>query len=102
MFPRCNAAAAKCFVGFAGHPPAPLRATDETKMLSGAISRQHRGHKSRRDRRTAWRRSTNRTERLMNFIGTAGNDTLTGTSAADSFDIQQGGQDKVSGGAGDD
>ena len=38
----------------------------------------------------------------MDFIGTAGNDTLTGTSAADFFDIRQGGQDKVSGGTGDD
>ena len=39
---------------------------------------------------------------MANFTGTAGNDTLSGTTLADTFDISQGGTDIVNGGAGDD
>lgn len=41
---------------------------------------------------TAWRDSS-----TAAFLGTAGNDTLTGTAADDSFDISQGGTDTVDG-----
>lgn len=38
----------------------------------------------------------------MKFVGTAGNDVLTGTSGNDIFDLSQGGNDKASGGNGND
>ncbi len=38
----------------------------------------------------------------MNFTGTSGNDNLTGTSSADTFNMSQGGQDTVNGAGGDD
>jgi Ca2+-binding RTX toxin-like protein len=38
----------------------------------------------------------------MNFVGTSGNDNLTGTSGDDTFDLSQGGNDTASGGDGDD
>lgn len=38
----------------------------------------------------------------MDFIGTAGNDTLTGTDKVDRFDLTQGGVDRVNGGGGSD
>lgn len=39
---------------------------------------------------------------MANFTGTSGNDDLTGTGVADTFDLTQGGKDKAAGGGGDD
>ena len=39
---------------------------------------------------------------MANFMGTAGDDTLPGTSSADTFDISQGGHDTVTGAGGND
>src|SRR5262245_11014437 len=41
-------------------------------------------------------------EIAMPILGTAGDDTLTGTALADTFDLTQGGNDKASGLAGND
>ncbi|HEX4376807.1 MAG TPA: hypothetical protein VHZ99_06625, partial [Steroidobacteraceae bacterium] len=39
---------------------------------------------------------------MANFIGTTGNDKFTGTDAADTFDLSQGGHDTAFGGGGND
>src|SRR5262249_36537251 len=50
-----------------------------------------------------WRSTcSGESHRMGNYIGTPGNDTLTGTASIDTFDISQGGSDKVLGGAGND